>query len=210
MIRFSLQCSAAHRFDGWFRSGDDFLTQQKRGLLACPECGTTSVEKALMTPSVPKKSNQISSSGEGRVSEDQMAEIQGEPTAPTATGPVPIQPTQPDRPQHMPAAAHGPQNLQTPQNPQTGQTQPASQDPFASLPPEVRGKVMTAVREWRDTVIANSENVGPRFAEEARKIHFRETDERPIYGQASADEVEELLEDGIPCAPLPVLPEDHN
>ncbi len=208
MIRFSLQCSAAHRFDGWFRSGDDFLTQQKRGLLACPECGTTSVEKALMTPSVPKKSNQIVSSGEGRVTEDQMAEIQGAPTA--ASAPVPVQPMQPDRPQHMPAAAPGPQNPRTSQNPQTAQTQPASQDPFASLPPEVRGKVMSAVKEWRDTVIANSENVGPRFAEEARKIHFRETDERPIYGQASADEVEELLEEGIPCAPLPVLPEDHN
>lgn len=69
---------------------------------------------------------------------------------------------------------------------------------------------MTAVKEWRESVIANSENVGPRFADEARKIHFKEADERPIYGQASVDDVQELLEEGIPCTPLPVLPEDHN
>lgn len=83
-------------------------------------------------------------------------------------------------------------------------------NPLSSLPPEIRGKVMTAVKEWRASVIANSEHVGPRFADEARKIHFKEADERPIYGEASSEEVQELLEDGIPCAPLPVLPEDHN
>lgn len=207
MIRFSLQCSAAHRFDGWFRSGDDFLTQQKRGLLACPECGATSVEKALMTPSVPRKSNQGSGPGEGRPSQDQMADTQLKPAAASAAGPQQGQPTHSDRPQHLAATPSAPQSRRPPE---AGQRQLAPQDPFSSLPPEIRGKVMSAVREWRDTVIANSENVGPRFAEEARKIHFRETDERPIYGQASADEVEELLEDGIPCAPLPVLPEDHN
>ncbi len=201
MIRFSLQCSDAHRFDGWFRSGEDFLTQQKRGLLACPECGTTSVEKALMTPSVPKKSNQTASMIEQDAAE---AEAKPAPSAPSAPGPVSATPpTQGHKPQ-------APQSYQPPESSQSLQSPQDPQNPFAGLPPELRGKVMTAVREWRDSVIANSENVGPRFAEEARKIHFNETEERPIYGEASADEVQELLEEGVACAPLPVLPEDHN
>lgn len=186
MIRFSLQCSDTHRFDGWFRSGDDFLTQQKRGLLACPECGSTTVEKALMTPSVPKKSNQTTGTIEQSDNEQQAAPAPTPPSAPSAPEPVAVPPAPSQNPP------------QTPPN------------PLATLPPELRGKVMTAVKEWRDTVIANSEHVGPRFAEEARKIHFNETDKRPIYGEASADEVQELMEDGVPCAPLPILPEDHN
>lgn len=191
MIRFSLQCSDAHRFDGWFRSGDDFLTQQKRGLLACPECGTTLVEKALMTPSVPKKSNQTVG-----MAEHDSVDIQTDTTTPAPAAPEAVSaPSPPTIP---------PQQTQMPQTPQH------ADNPLAALPPELRGKVMSAVKEWRDSVIASSEHVGPRFAEEARKIHFKETDERPIYGQASADEVQELLEDGVPCAPLPVLPEDHN
>ncbi len=202
MIRFSLQCSHTHRFDGWFRSGDDFLTQQKRGLLACPECGSTTVEKALMTPSVPKKSNQTMGPVERPDSERPDSEPQA--TAAPAT-------------QSAPGLAPGSASEPVPQTPvpsqnarQTPQSQTTPPNPLSNLPPEIRGKVMIAVREWRDSVIANSENVGPRFADEARKIHFKEADERPIYGQASADDVQELLEEGIPCAPLPVLPEDHN
>lgn len=194
MIRFSLQCSETHRFDGWFRSGEDFLTQQKRGLLACPECGSTTVEKALMTPSVPKKSNQTTGMVEQPDSEPQAAAA---PAAQAAAKQGPV----------TPAPAPSQNASQSAQMPQTPQTPP---NPLSSLPPELRGKVMSAVKEWRDSVLANSEHVGPRFADEARKIHFKEADERPIYGEASAEEVQDLLEDGIPCAPLPVLPEDHN
>ena len=197
MIRFSLQCSHTHRFDGWFRSGDDFLTQQKRGLLACPECGSTTVEKALMTPSVPKKSNQTIGLVEQPDSEPQATAA---PAAQSAPGSAPGSASEPVAQTPAPSqnAHQAPQSQATPPN------------PLSNLPPEIRGKVMTAVKEWRESVIANSENVGPRFADEARKIHFKEADERPIYGQASADDVQELLEEGIPCAPLPVLPEDHN
>ena len=59
-------------------------------------------------------------------------------------------------------------------------------------------------------VRANADYVGSAFADEARKIHFGETDPRGIYGEASRDEVEALLEDGIDIAPLPPLPEDRN
>jgi hypothetical protein len=52
MIRFSLHCDHEHEFDGWFRNGDDFETQKKRGFVSCPVCNSSKVEKALMAPSV--------------------------------------------------------------------------------------------------------------------------------------------------------------
>jgi hypothetical protein len=62
----------------------------------------------------------------------------------------------------------------------------------------------------RDEIHAKAEYVGGRFAEEARKIHFNESEQRGIYGEASADEVKELAEDGVPFMPMPRLPEDLN
>lgn len=59
---------------------------------------------------------------------------------------------------------------------------------------------MRAVRE----VMANTEDVGERFAEEARRMHYGEADERNIRGRASREETEALLEEGIPVMPLPV------
>lgn len=53
-------------------------------------------------------------------------------------------------------------------------------------------------------VMANTEDVGARFAEEARKMHYGETDERGIRGQASPDETQALLEEGIGVLPLPM------
>ena len=53
-------------------------------------------------------------------------------------------------------------------------------------------------------VMAHTEDVGERFAEEARKIHYGETEERGIRGQASREETEALLEEGISVLPLPI------
>ena len=53
-------------------------------------------------------------------------------------------------------------------------------------------------------VMANTEDVGPRFAEEARKIHYGETEERGIRGQASVRETQDLIEEGIGVLPLPI------
>ena len=66
------------------------------------------------------------------------------------------------------------------------------------------------LRRMRDEIHAKAEYVGGRFAEEARRIHFDESEARGIYGEASADEVKELAEDGVPFLPLPRLPEDLN
>ena len=52
MIRFTLRCNAEHEFEGWFRSGDAFEAQQQAGEVACPTCGDTRIEKALMAPNI--------------------------------------------------------------------------------------------------------------------------------------------------------------
>ncbi|GHA26802.1 hypothetical protein GCM10007989_23270 [Devosia pacifica] len=71
-------------------------------------------------------------------------------------------------------------------------------------------KIREALRALRRKVETEADYVGERFAEEARKIHYGEADQRGIYGEASRDEVTGLLEDGIEIMPLPVLPDDHN
>ena len=58
MIVFDLSCDAGHRFEGWFGSSTDFASQQARGLVACPACGSVEVDKAPMAPAVPRKGNQ--------------------------------------------------------------------------------------------------------------------------------------------------------
>jgi hypothetical protein len=70
--------------------------------------------------------------------------------------------------------------------------------------------MMQLAREMRQHVEANSENVGTKFAEEARKMHYNETEKRGIHGQASHEDARELLEEGIEVMPLPTLPEDGN
>ena len=55
MIHYQLQCGEGHGFDGWFNNSASFDEQARRGLLECPVCADTKVQRALMTPSVPRK-----------------------------------------------------------------------------------------------------------------------------------------------------------
>jgi hypothetical protein len=66
---------------------------------------------------------------------------------------------------------------------------------------------MTGLRKY---VQENADYVGPKFAEEARKIHYGESQERHIYGEATAQEAQELVEEGVDVAPLPPDPEAAN
>ena len=66
------------------------------------------------------------------------------------------------------------------------------------------------LKELRDHVTKNANYVGPKFPEEARKIHYGETEHRSIYGEASPDEAKALHEEGIEFHPLPILPDDQN
>jgi hypothetical protein len=75
---------------------------------------------------------------------------------------------------------------------------------------KAHAEVMAAMREVRKKVEESAEYVGPRFAEEARRIHYKETEEKGIYGEASLAEAKELADEGIEFLPLPILPEDQN
>lgn len=73
-----------------------------------------------------------------------------------------------------------------------------------------RQEAIAKLREVVQTIRSSAEDVGELFPEEARKIHYGETERRGIIGQASLNEVRELIDEGIEVAPLPVLPEDAN
>jgi hypothetical protein len=142
LIKYSLSCDQAHQFEGWFSTGADFDAQVKSGFLTCPTCGSASIAKTLMAPSV-----------------------------------------------------------------STARMQEAKQQMVMDL---ARQEVVAKLKEAVATIKANAEDVGERFPEEARKIHYGEADARGIIGQASIGEVKDLLDEGIEIAPLPVLPDDVN
>jgi len=156
VISFALRCRpAAHAFDGWFRSGEDFERQASAGLLECPICGASDVSKALMKPAVATSAKT-----------------------------------------KAPAASTG--DAREP-------SQPAGEFVNAEAAKAI-AKLQAMARELR----AKSDYVGPKFAEEARRIHYGESEHRQIYGEASAREVKGLSEEGIAAFPLPGLPEDKN
>jgi hypothetical protein len=147
MIRYDLICEKGHSFDGWFRDSAAYDHQAASGHVACATCGSTRIEKQIMAPGIPVKSNR---------------------------------------------KAEQPQKLMT-----------APADPKAQA-------LLEMMREMRRHVESNAEYVGGRFAEEARKIHYEEAEERGIYGEATPEDAKALLEEGISVHPLPQLPEDGN
>ncbi|CCG41735.1 DUF1178 family protein [Magnetospirillum molischianum] len=75
-----------------------------------------------------------------------------------------------------------------------------------SPPPDfdrVAGDVRRALLEIKKQVQQNCDYVGDRFPEEARRIHYGESDVRPIYGEATHDEARDLHEEGVAVHPLP-------
>lgn len=148
MIVFDLSCELGHRFEGWFGSSDEFTSQQARGLMACPVCGSAAVSKAPMAPAVPTKRN-------GRRDDSE---------------------TEPDR--EVRALANRP------------------------MPAGVR-EALAQLAEAQKKALENSTWVGGKFAEQSRAMHYGEVDEKPIHGQASAEEAKGLIEEGIAIAPLP-------
>ena len=71
---------------------------------------------------------------------------------------------------------------------------------------ELRSKL----KELREHIIKNADNVGKKFPEEARKMHYGEIEHRSIYGEASLEAAKEMSEEGIELHPLPVLPDEKN
>lgn len=160
MIRYSLICERKHEFESWFANSAAFDKQVKRGLIDCPICGSTKIEKALMTPRLGRKGAR-------------PAETESPPPAAT------------------PVATE------------------AAPSPVAMMSPQER-ELRSKLKELREHLTANAENVGRKFSDEARKMHYGEIEHRSIYGEASAKEATELHEEGIEFHALPVLPDERN
>lgn len=142
---FDLLCDAGHCFEGWFGSTEDFASQEARGLLNCPECGSSEVRRV---PSVPRVN---------------------------LGAPTPVPPKQPEKTADM-----------------------EGKDPFAIA--------QMLYSRMLDELLTKSQDVGHTFPEEARRIHYKQAPARWIRGQASQQEHDELLEEGIPVARLPMPP----
>ena len=149
MIRYALNCDQGHEFDSWFQSSSAYDKQIKRGLLACPHCGSAKVDKAIMAP---------------RLSGTNKEEA--EPVA-------------------------------------------AKKAPLAMLSPQEQ-EIRSKLKELRDHLTKNAENVGQKFPDEARKMHYGEIEHRSIYGEASPEEAKDLADEGVEFHPLPILPDDKN
>ena len=142
----NLVCLHEHRFEGWFASEVDYLSQTERGLVECPLCGDNSVTRL---PSAP------------HVHTSNAREVAPVPAAPA-------RPAGPDSPVAL--------------------TQQAAW--------------LRAVRH----VMTHTDDVGDRFAEEARRMHYGETEERAIRGQATRAQAQSLVDEGIAVMPLPLPP----
>jgi hypothetical protein len=81
--------------------------------------------------------------------------------------------------------------------------------PVAMVSPQEH-ELRKKLKELRQHLTQNADYVGQKFPEEARKMHYGETDHRSIYGEASPDEAQKLHEEGIEFHPLPVLPDERN
>jgi hypothetical protein len=85
-------------------------------------------------------------------------------------------------------------------------TAPTSTPLLMAQERELRAKL----KELRDHIVKNADNVGERFPNEARKMHYGDIEHRPIYGEASPEEARSLIDEGVEVSPLPVLPDDRN
>jgi len=75
---------------------------------------------------------------------------------------------------------------------------------------EAQKEAIAQLKAMAEKIRENADYVGDKFAEEARKIHFGETDPRGIYGEATLEEAKSLADDGVSFMPVPVFPEDRN
>jgi len=163
MIRYALNCERGHGFESWFQNSAAYDKQVKRGLVACPVCGSAKVEKAIMAPRL----NRTDTEGHFEV---------------------------PAPPPPVPAPVSAPT------------TAPA---PVAVMSPPER-ELRKKLKELREHITKNADYVGAGFPEQARKIHYGESEHRSIYGEASPNEARELFEEGIEFHPLPPLPDEFN
>jgi len=132
---FNLRCGKEHAYEGWFASEDDFVSQQERGIVACPLCGDTA---AVRLPNASRLKRARQAAAEQQAQSTEMVTLQSQ--------------------------------------------------------------WLRAVRH----VLSSTEDVGERFPEEARRIHYGEVEERGIRGRASKEDADALREEGIEVMALPL------
>ena len=89
-------------------------------------------------------------------------------------------------------------------------TKKTAENKTMAVAPQLPKEMVDKLREIKQHIEKNSENVGDKFPEEARKIHYGETEARGIYGKASVEEAVDLAEEGVNVVPIPDLPEEKN
>ncbi len=92
--------------------------------------------------------------------------------------------------------------------PQPAAETPVEKSPVVMSPQE--SELRSKLKELREHLTKNADNVGQKFPEEARKMHYGDIEHRSIYGEASPQEAKELHEEGIEFHPLPILPDERN
>ena len=171
-----LQCAQHHVFEGWFGSEDDYQSQLTRGLLNCPMCGDASVTKKLSAPRLNLNTTRGEREAAGTAS--QAASTNANPVADASASAL--------------AATEASTNPVP--------ALPGLQEVANLEPAQLQAALLKMVRH----VVANTEDVGDSFPEEARKMHYGETESRNIRGHATPEETEELIDEGIAVMPLPL------
>ena len=112
-----------------------------------------------------------------------------------------------------PAIAGGRKRSDRIEAPQPAPNAPTATNPVsenvAMISPQER-EFRAKLKELRDHLTQNADNVGKKFSDEARKMHYGEIEHRSIYGEASPEEAKDLHDEGIEFHPLPVLPDERN
>lgn len=175
MILFALKCAHGHRFEAWFRNGTAYDEARDNKRLSCPLCGDDTIAKAPMAPRIARQRAVPTTSEEtGSEETGQLQEPGRRAELKTGTG-------------EIDGVTSGTNNTEAP-----------------SLRPDDRAQELRRVLQaLRREIESRCDYVGSDFAEEARRIHYGESDVRPIYGESSEQAATELKEEGIAIHRIP-------
>lgn len=193
-----LQCRLGHSFEGWFGSQADYDAQRERGLVACPVCSDSEITKMLSAPRLNLGHGAAPERAQGPTGEQGGAHANAHSARHEAAGSG-----------ADPGRGEGPASGVSARSADATGTNRLPNVPnlplvVPDLPPQALQQMQAAMLNMVRHVMANTEDVGSQFAEEARKIHYGETESRHIRGQATRDETEALLDEGIDVMALPV------
>ena len=188
MIRYTLACDAGHAFESWFPSAASYDAQAAGGLVACPVCGSGAVVKAPMAPAVARTDRGRRRAGPGPAGNEAAR-------------------TDPGRSE---GARDGAGRAGAGDAASVPSTVPPESGPAVPMIAEPERQLRALLRAVREHVTRTADDVGTRFPEAARAMHYGEAPVRAIYGEASPSEARALIEEGIEVAPLPPAPDDRH